>query len=139
MKTTARKNFSKLQIPLSLIDSSRGFHYFPRKKIVDLNLPDARGFRCPSVLDPSECKFLLNQLETIGYEDMSHLFPSEYRSNDRVRNIALLCSKKNRLWFYRKTLPIIFGGESKHFLERNMFLELDLFALEIKELGDHRD
>ena len=54
----------------------------------DLEVPGSRCFLLHGLLTPAECEHYVTETEKIGYSDLSDLFPSDYRSNDRVLSIC---------------------------------------------------
>ncbi len=54
----------------------------------DLKVPDSRCFLLHGLLTPSECAHYITETEKIGYSNLSDLFPTDYRSNDRVLSIC---------------------------------------------------
>ena len=84
MLTTAQKNFRTVK-DCPTIDSC----YLPTNITrEELSVPGSRCFLLHSVLTPEECAHYIHETEEVGYEDLAHLFPVEYRSNDRVLSIC---------------------------------------------------
>lgn len=84
MLTTAQKNFRALQhcdsILSCVIPSSTSRQ--------DLGVPGSRCFLLHNLLLPEECAYYIDQTERVGYSDLSGLFPTDYRSSDRVLSIC---------------------------------------------------
>ncbi|KAL5486910.1 hypothetical protein EMCRGX_G019450 [Ephydatia muelleri] len=84
MLTTAQKNFRTVK-DCPTIESC---YLPPNTTREELNVPGSRCFLLHSVLTPEECAHYIHETEQVGYEDLTRLFPVEYRSNDRVLSIC---------------------------------------------------
>ena len=84
MLTTAQKNFRTVK-DCPTIESG---YLPPDITREELNVPGSRCFLLHSVLTPEECAHYIHEAEQVGYEDLTRLFPVEYRSNDRVLSIC---------------------------------------------------
>ncbi|KAL5486916.1 hypothetical protein EMCRGX_G019456 [Ephydatia muelleri] len=84
MLTTAQKNFRTVK-DCPTIESG---YLPPDITREELNVPGSRCFLLHSVLTPEECAHYIHETEQVGYEDLTRLFPVEYRSNDRVLSIC---------------------------------------------------
>ena len=84
MLTTAQKNFRTVK-DCPTIESC---YLPPNTTREELNVPGSRCFLLHSVLTPEECAHYVHETEQVGYEDLTRLFPVEYRSNDRVLSIC---------------------------------------------------
>ena len=54
----------------------------------DLPVPGSRCFLLHNLLTPEECLHYIEETERVGYSDLSQLFSSNYRSNDRVLSLC---------------------------------------------------
>ncbi|KAL5486937.1 hypothetical protein EMCRGX_G019478 [Ephydatia muelleri] len=84
MLTTAQKNFRTVK-DCPTIESC---YLPPDITREELNVPGSRCFLLHSVLTPEECAHYIHETEQVGYDDLTRLFPVEYRSNDRVLSIC---------------------------------------------------
>ncbi|XP_064395912.1 uncharacterized protein LOC135342948 isoform X2 [Halichondria panicea] len=84
MLTTAQKNFRDVSHPNSI---GHGLDHFEVTR-ENLNVPNSRCFVLHGLLTPSECAHYITETENMGYSDLSDLFPTDYRSNDRVLSIC---------------------------------------------------
>ena len=84
MLTTAQKNFQDVHHCDSILhgDTTENINR------EELDVPGARCFLLHGLLAPNECQHYISETERIGYSDLSGLFPSDYRSNDRVLAIC---------------------------------------------------
>lgn len=60
----------------------------PKVTREDLAVPGAQCFLLHGLLTEAECDHYITETEKIGYSDMSDVFPTDYRSNDRVLSIC---------------------------------------------------
>ncbi len=49
----------------------------------DLKITKTRAFLLHNLLSPLECKDLIAQMESVGFNSLCDKFPSQYRLNDR--------------------------------------------------------
>ncbi len=54
----------------------------------DLTVPGAQCFLLHGLLTEAECTHYITETEKIGYSGLSDVFPTDYRSNDRVLSIC---------------------------------------------------
>eukprot|EP01091_Cochliopodium_minus_P009855 TRINITY_DN2520_c0_g1_i1.p1 TRINITY_DN2520_c0_g1~~TRINITY_DN2520_c0_g1_i1.p1 ORF type:complete len:550 (-),score=139.63 TRINITY_DN2520_c0_g1_i1:318-1967(-) len=90
LKTTS-KNFKKVEIYEEEVTKKiPQIQKVPLMKRKNLQVPNARCFVLENFMNEEECKFYIEQVEKIGFDDLKNEFDKSYRSNDR----SLVLSEK---------------------------------------------